>query len=105
MNGRVRIELPEHFGLVTGDEGLTVQVTAHGPSRGLYVAARTATYIEVAENNGGTGDVVFDWIVNGVRKGYEDHEVITDDPVLMKALDDGDRFAAEALEPFARINV
>jgi hypothetical protein len=87
QNGTARIELPEHFSLVTSNEGLTVQVTPNGPCNGLYVASRSNTFIEVSELGNGTSNVSFDWIVHGTRKGYESYDPITSDPDLLKALD------------------
>lgn len=80
-NGRVTIDLPEHFGLVTTMEGLTVQVTPTGPCNGLYVASKSNAQIEVAELAGGTSNTSFDWIIYGVRKGYENYEAIRDNPM------------------------
>jgi hypothetical protein len=87
QNGAARIELPEHFGFVTSNEGLTVQVTPNGPCNGLYVGSRSNTFIEVSELGNGTSNVSFDWIVHGIRKGYESYDPITSDPDLLKALD------------------
>jgi hypothetical protein len=87
QNGTARIELPEHFSLVTSNEGLTVQVTPTGPCNGLYVASRSNTFIEVSELGNGISNVSFDWIVHGIRKGYESYDPITSDPDLLKALD------------------
>ena len=49
VKGRATIDLPEHFGLVTNNQGLTVQVTPTGPCNGLYVASKSNTRIEVVE--------------------------------------------------------
>ena len=84
VNGRVIIDLPEHFGLVTDNEGLTVQVTPTGPCNGLYVASKSNDRIEVVELAGGASNTSFDWIIYGVRKGYENYEVIRDNPVSEK---------------------
>lgn len=81
VKGRVIIDLPEHFGLVTNNEGLTVQVTPTGPCNGLYVASKSNDRIEVVELAGGASNTSFDWIIYGVRKGYENYEVIRDNPI------------------------
>lgn len=80
-SGRVTINLPEHFSLVTSTEGITVQVTPTGPCNGLYVASKSTSQIEVAELGNGTSNTSFDWIIYGVRKGYENYEVIRDNPM------------------------
>ena len=84
VNGRSTIDLPEHFGLVTNNEGLTVQVTPTGPCNGLYVASKSNDRIEVVELAGGASNTSFDWIIYGVRKGYENYEVIRDNPMSEK---------------------
>jgi hypothetical protein len=88
QNGTTMISLPEHFSLVTSNEGLTVQVTPNGPCNGLYVAGKSNAFIEVGELGNGTSNVSFDWIVHGIRKGYESYDPITDDPAFLKALDE-----------------
>ncbi|MHB8809587.1 MAG: hypothetical protein ACYC9M_06190 [Desulfobulbaceae bacterium] len=80
-NGKVTIDLPEHFSMVTSTEGITVQVTPTGPCNGLYVASKSTSQIEVAELGNGTSNTSFDWIIYGVRKGYENYEVIRDNPM------------------------
>jgi len=72
------VELPEHFSLVTSSEGLTVQVTPTANCNGLYVASKLPTEIVVKELNGGTSDATFDYLVNGIRIGYEDYQPIQD---------------------------
>ena len=75
-NGETVIDLPEHFSLVTSDEGLTVQLTPIGEWLELYVVERSAQQIIIREANGKDGE--FDYIVQGVRKGYENHQVVRD---------------------------
>lgn len=77
-NGQTTIQLPEHFALVTSDQGITVQVTPTSETAGLYVASKSKTKITVKEMNGGTGNTTFDYMVNGIRVGYEDEPVIVD---------------------------
>jgi hypothetical protein len=74
MEGEVTIVLPEHFSLVTMDEGVTVQLTPRGQYLQLFVAESDARQIVVREAQGKTGD--FDYLVQGVRRGYEDHEPV-----------------------------
>jgi hypothetical protein len=76
--GTATVALPEHFSLVTEEEGLTVQVTPREDCNGLYVAEVTTRTIVVKELMGGTSDARFDFFVNGVRAGYADYEVIRD---------------------------
>jgi hypothetical protein len=74
--GTAVVDLPEHFSLVTEEEGLTVQVTPRGDCYGLYVAEATTDRIVVKELRRGRSSVPFDFMVNGVRIGYGDYQVI-----------------------------
>jgi hypothetical protein len=74
VNGEAMISLPEHFSLVTSDEGLTVQLTPVGEWLQLYVVEKGTHHVIVHEANGKNGQ--FDYMVQGVRKGYENHQVI-----------------------------
>ena len=75
-NGTATIELPEHFTLVTEEEGLTVQVTPRADCNGLYVAKVDTSSIVVMELQGGTSNARFDFLVNGIRSGYADYKAI-----------------------------
>lgn len=74
--GTATIELPEHFRLVTEDDGLTVQVTPRADCNGLFVADVSTTRIVVKELQGGSSNARFDFCVNGVRAGYADYKVM-----------------------------
>jgi hypothetical protein len=76
VDGEAVINLPEDFNLVTSDEGLTVQLTPAGEWLQLYVVEKGTQRIVVREANGKNGQ--FDYLVQGVRKGYEDYQVIRD---------------------------
>ncbi len=73
-NGKATITLPEHFGLVTSEDGLTVQLTPRGEWLQLYVVSLNTGELVVQEAQDKSGQ--FDYIIHGVRKGYEGHEVI-----------------------------
>lgn len=74
VNGKSVIELPKHFGLVTSGDGLTVQLTPRGEWLQLYVARSDPRQLVVQEAQGRSG--YFDYFVQGVRKGYERHEIV-----------------------------
>jgi len=74
--GKATIELPEHFRLVTEDDGLTATVTPRADCNGLFVADVSTTRIVVKELQGGTSNARFDFLVNGVRAGYADYKVM-----------------------------
>ena len=68
VDGRAKIEVPDHFRMVTAAEGLTVQLTSVGQPAVLYCITTSLETIEV----GGTADVAFNFQVNGVRKAFAD---------------------------------
>ncbi len=74
VNGKAVIDLPDHFGLVTNAKGLTVQLTPVGEWLQLYVMDSNTKQVIVGEAQGKSGR--FDYLVHGVRKGYENHQVI-----------------------------
>jgi hypothetical protein len=76
VGGKAVIELPDHFAKVTAQEGLTIHLTPVGTWLQLYVVEKSPTYIVVAEATGHDG--TFDYLIQGVRKGYEDYEVVRD---------------------------
>ena len=71
-NGTALIEVPEEFRLVTSLEGLTAMVTAVGSPARLWVASKGLDAIVVHADM----DTDFDYFVNGVRLGFEEHEPI-----------------------------
>jgi hypothetical protein len=74
VNGVARISLPHHFGLVTERKSLTVQLTPRGSWSQLYVERLSPTELVVRSANGKTGQ--FDFLVQGVRKGFSDFKVV-----------------------------
>lgn len=78
-NGVAEIQLPEDFHLVTNEEGLTAQITPRGPVNSmLYVESVTPTTLVVKASNKKDANAKFDFMVNGVRSGFENHQVIRD---------------------------
>ncbi len=87
VDGEVRVDFSEHFELVVNPTTLTVTLTPlDAASKGLAVVEKTATGFIVKELGGGTGNYQFDWRVEGVRKGYEDFEVIRDKAEMERML-------------------
>lgn len=79
VNGVAEIELPEDFHLVTNADGITAQITPRGPVQSmLYVESVTPTKLIVKASNKKDASVKFDFMVNGVRAGFENHQVIRD---------------------------
>ncbi|MDX1956922.1 MAG: hypothetical protein SFU98_00015 [Leptospiraceae bacterium] len=76
VNGVVSITLPEHFKLVTSETGITVNLTPRDECNGLRIVSATPNKIEVKELNNGTSNAKFDYIVMGLRLGFENHQPI-----------------------------
>ncbi len=76
VDGEALLSMPESFRLVAREEGLTVSLTPLGQSRGLFVARKGLQEIVVRENEGGNGDVAFDFLVMGVRAAMPEHVAI-----------------------------
>lgn len=74
INGEAVVELPEHFAFTTNDAGLTVQLTPVGQYLELFVMERTPQRLVIREANGKSGE--FDYFVQGIRRGFENHNVI-----------------------------
>lgn len=73
VRGEAVVELPELFGKVTSSTApITAQVTPLDECNGLRVVQRTAKRMVVRELAGGRSNASFDWLVHGIRAGYED---------------------------------
>jgi hypothetical protein len=77
--GQVTITLPEYFAAIAVDDSITVQLTPRGTWLQLYVASATGTEIVVREAEGRSGQ--FDYLVQGIRQGYEDFQPVHDTSV------------------------
>ncbi|MCP4643451.1 MAG: hypothetical protein GY851_23590, partial [bacterium] len=72
-DGFAEVALPDHFRKVTSPEHpVTVTVTPVGECNGLMLVERGNERIVVKELMGGQSDVEFDFIIMGMRLGYED---------------------------------
>jgi hypothetical protein len=77
VNGEARVILEETFKLVTNpDIGLTAHITPRGDCKGLYVASLSTSEMVVKELQGGTSDVTFDYLVYGLRIGFEETSIV-----------------------------
>ena len=83
VNGEVIIKLPGHFTRMTEKERMTVQLTPVGAPGQLYVAARSPEQIVIRVAEGGE-DLEFDYLVQGVRRGYLDFEVERENDLVIK---------------------
>jgi hypothetical protein len=76
-NGEARVRLGETFQWVTNpDIGLTVHLTPRGKCRGLYVDSLSTTELVVREQEDGTSDAAFDYLVYGLRIGFEESSIV-----------------------------
>ncbi|MBI4546404.1 MAG: hypothetical protein HY707_00375 [Ignavibacteriae bacterium] len=80
VNGKATVVLPEHFQLATSsDSYVNVTVTPNSrKSKGLAVVERSNSRFTVEELFDGEGNYEFDYMVVGIRRGYETWEPITD---------------------------
>jgi len=78
QKGVARIALGETFRWVTNpDIGLTAQVTPRGDCNGIMVVSLTPEELIVRELAGGTGNAAFDFVVFGLRIGFEEVPIVT----------------------------
>ncbi len=79
IDGEATVEFPDHFAMVTADEGLSVTLTpGSAESKGLAATKLTNDRLVVKELNGGDGDYDFYYFVTGIREGFEDYQVVRD---------------------------
>lgn len=72
VHGRATIEVPESFRLVTAEQGLTVVVTPVGELAQIAAISKSLNKIVIQSSK----DVAFDYVVNGVRKAFQDFQAI-----------------------------
>jgi hypothetical protein len=77
VDGEARVPLGETFKWVTNpDIGLTAHLTPRGNCHGLYVESLRTDEMVVRELEGGSSDVAFDYIVYGLRVGFEEVPIL-----------------------------
>jgi hypothetical protein len=77
VGGEARVPLGETFKWVTNpDIGLTAHLTPRGNCHGLYVESLRTDEMVVRELGGGASDVAFDYIVYGLRIGFEEVAIV-----------------------------
>jgi hypothetical protein len=76
VNGEARVKLGDTFKWVTNpDIGLTAHLTPVGDWSDLYVASKSTTEL-VVRSHGGAQDAAFDYIVYGLRIGFEESSIV-----------------------------
>ena len=86
--GVATIEVPEDFRIVTSESGLTVQALPSGDLAVLACVRKDLNEIVIR----GSADVEFDYMVNGVRKAFADHQPIVENQMFVPHSKD-DNFA------------
>jgi hypothetical protein len=106
VNGRALILFPEHFAMTVSElpeEPVHVVVTPRdAASKGLAVVGSDHEKFEVVELAQGTGSYEFDYVVTGVRRGYEEREVITDNVDFVPGHGRLENFAGDVAEYYRR---
>lgn len=72
VGGYAEVDVPESFRLVTAEQGLTVVATASGAPAAIACVSRSLEKVAFR----GTADVEFDYVVHGVRAGFEAREAV-----------------------------
>jgi len=73
VKGFATIEVPESFRMVSAEEGLTAVVTATGQLAQIAVISKSLDKIVVQSSH----DVAFDYVVNGVRRAFQNWEAVS----------------------------
>jgi len=77
VDGEARVSLGETFRWVTNpDIGLTAHLTLREDCNGVYVAELSTEEIVVRELHDGTSDCAFDYLVYGLRNGFESSSIV-----------------------------
>jgi hypothetical protein len=115
VGGEVRVSLGETFKWVTNpDIGLTAHITPRGDCNGMFVASLTTSEMVVKELAGGTSGATFDYMVYGLRIGFEEISIVqekNDESFIPSMADHRERYNTypdmrqyNALERFKRMN-
>ena len=77
VDGEARVPLGETFKWVTNpDIGLTAHLTPREDCNGVYLADLSTEEIVVRELQSGTSDCAFDYLVYGLRIGFEESTIV-----------------------------
>jgi hypothetical protein len=77
--GYAEILVPESFRLVTSGQGLTAVATPTGSAASIYCVSKSLDKIVFQ----GSADVDFDYMVNGVRAGFENYAAVQNNTVFV----------------------
>jgi hypothetical protein len=77
VRGVARVALPDHFGHVASEAGLTAHLTPRSrASRGVAVTTLSPRELVIEELGEGTGNYDVDYLIHGVRRGRESYRVV-----------------------------
>lgn len=80
------VPFPEHFTYVCGIEDMTIQLTPRSSvSKGLAITEITEKGFLIEELFSGKGNYGVFWEAKGVRKGFEDYQVVRQKAQLQAA--------------------
>jgi hypothetical protein len=99
VNGFATIEVPESFRMVTAEEGLTAVVTATGQLAQIAVISKSLDKIVVQSSQ----DVAFDYVVNGVRRAFQNWEAVSSNQDFIPDGPNDKRFFAYPVESQRRL--
>jgi hypothetical protein len=116
VGGEAQVSLGETFKWVTNpDIGLTAHITPRGDCNGMFVASLSTSEMVVKELGGGTSDAAFDYIVYGLRIGFEEISIVqekNDESYIPSMASHRERYRMypelrqyNALERFKRMNM
>jgi len=90
VHGKATIEVPESFRLVTAEQGLTVVVTPIGDLAQIAAISKSLDKIIIQSSK----DVAFDFMVNGVRKAFQNFQsVVPNSDFIPRGPEDPNFFA------------
>jgi len=99
VNGLATIDVPESFRMVTAEAGLTVVVTATGELAQIAAISKSLEKIVIQSSK----DVAFDYMVNGVRKAFQDFQAIAQNDAFIPQGPNDRRFFAYPAESQRRL--
>jgi len=98
-DGFATIQVPESFRMVTDERGLTVVVTPIGELAQIATISKSLDKIVIQSSK----DVAFDYMINGVRKGFRDFKAISENDDFVPQGPDDDRFFSFPAESQRRL--
>ncbi len=99
VNGSAIIEVPESFRMVTAEAGMTVVVTPTGDLAQIAAISKSLDRIVIRSSK----DVTFDYVVNGVRKAFQDFQAIAENDDFIPLGPKDNRFFAFPAESQRRL--